>query len=830
MRPMRHHQARRRVAVLAVASMLTSPVTPLLQAQAPTPPAPKATAPAPPKPVTSPTSTAPASGTPAKPAPAPVAASAPRAPAPPSATAPADGGWPRAYATASGGKVLVYQPQVAEWTNQKHMVAFAAVSWQARTAPKPTLGTVKLEAETKVATGDRLVKFSTLKVTEANFPQVQKEQVRELTDEITRSIPDQERVIGLDRVLASVDSSKIIPREVKGLKADPPAIFYSETPAVLMNIDGEPIWSQIANNDLKYAVNTNWDLFLHDPSKTYYLRHNESWLQASAMSGPWQPAGKLPDSFKKLPADENWKEVKVAVPGKAFPKGAAPTVYVSQVPAELILVRGKPSYLMVADTKLLWLSNTESDVFRVGQTGTVYYLVAGRWFSAADFKGPWTFATPNLPKEFARLPLEHPRSRILASVPGTQQAAEAVLLAQVPQTARVSKKELKAPDVAYQGDPKFEAIPTTTVERALNTDKDIIKVGDLYYMCFQGVWFVAKTPTGPWEVTSSVPKQIYEIPASSPVHNVTYVTVEDDDDNDDWVTFATVAGYTGVMVGWGCAVWGSGYYYPPYYGFYGGYPYYYPFYPTYGYGAYYNPWTGAYGRSAVAYGPYGGAGVSARYNPRTGTYSRGAAAWGPGGARAYGQAYNPRTGAYGATRQGAGVYGSWGTTAVQRGDDWAQTARVTNRYTGNTTRVTRTDDGGAAISRRGPGQGGGTAIRTEGGDVYAGRDGNVYRKDGDSWQKYDNGNWNNADRPQPTQAQRDAAQQRAGDRAGSSATTSQLDRDAAARAQGSQRTRDYGSYKGSGGSSGAGSTYRPSGGSRGYGGGGMRGGGGGRRR
>ena len=34
------------------------------------------------------------------------------------------------------------------------------------------------------------------------------------------------------------------------------------------------------------------------------------------------------------------------------------------------------------------------------------------------------------------------------------------------------------------------------------------------------------------------------------------------------------------------------------------------------------------------------------------------------------EAYNPRTGTYGATRQGAGVYGSWGQTGVQRGDDW----------------------------------------------------------------------------------------------------------------------------------------------------------------
>ena len=75
---------------------------------------------------------------------------------------------------------------------------------------------------------------------------------------------------------------------------------------------------------------------------------------------------------------------------------------------------------------------------------------------------------------------------------------------------------MNAPEVSYQGQPQFEPIEKTTVSRAVNTDKDIIKVGDLYYMCFQGVWFMAKSATGPWEVTGSVPKQIYEIPLSSP--------------------------------------------------------------------------------------------------------------------------------------------------------------------------------------------------------------------------------------------------------------------------------------------------------------------------
>jgi hypothetical protein len=187
-------------------------------------------------------------------------------------------------------------------------------------------------------------------------------------------------------------------------------------------------------------------------------------------------------------------------------------VFVSTVPAEMILLDGKVRYQQLVGTSLYWVSNTESDIFRVGQSGPVYFLVAGRWFSSPGFEGPWTFATPSLPADFKKIPLEHPRSRVLASVPGTPQAAEAVLLAQIPQTARVNKKQLKAPEVAYAGDPKFEKVEKTKVERAVNTDKSIIKVGDMYYMCYEGVWFMGSSPSGPWSVASKVPGEIYEIP------------------------------------------------------------------------------------------------------------------------------------------------------------------------------------------------------------------------------------------------------------------------------------------------------------------------------
>ena len=755
----------------------------------------------------------------------------------------ADSGWPRAYSLPSEAQIVLFQPQVASWNDQKHVVALAAVSHVAKGEAKPTLGTIKLEADTSVATEERLVKFTNVKITESNFQTLPKEQTREIVNELEKNLPDEERIISLDRVLAYVDKSTITPKNVAGIKGDPPKIYFSKWPSILVSFDGEPIWSPIKDNELKFAVNTNWDVFQHTPTGLYYLRNDTTWLKATALNSAWSAAGKLPDSFNKLPDDENWKEVKASLPG--VPVKHPPSVYVTSDPAELLLLDGEPTYVPVPGTQLLWVSNTESDLFRYGKDGPFYYLVTGRWFKGNTILGPWNFATPELPEDFKLISLEHPRSRVLASVPGTQQAAEAVLLAQVPQVARVNKKEITAPEVLYNGEPEYEAIPGTQLQRARNTDKEIIKVGDMYYMCYEAIWFQANTPKGPWTLATSVPKEIYDIPASSQAHSVTYVTVEDDEDkDDDWVTYAAYAGYSGLMIGWGCTVWGSGWYYPPYYWYGGYYPIYYPPLRTYGYGAWYNPYTGRYGTAGRIYGPYGGVGFGARYNPGTGTYSRGAFAYGPYGARGAAEAYNPRTGTYAKTRQGSGAYGSWGSTSVQRGDDWVNTKRFTNSA-GNTTRVTRGDQG-SMISRRG--EGGRGFVGSNGENVYAGRDGNVYRRDQNgNWSKWDNGSWNGVQKPdqsvrdsmmnergrqQDRMAQRDGA---GGDRTGDSSRAQQMDRstyqnlerDRSARREGSQRTRDSGTYnRSSSPSRSSAGSYRGGGFSRGGGGGGFRGGGG----
>ena len=116
-------------------------------------------------------------------------------------TQPAAGVWPRWFETSSGGTVVMYAPQVNSWDGQKEMVFRAAVSYTYKESQKPDLGTVKVDAKTKVNMEDRLVIFTDLTVTETNFPTLARDKVQEVTTQLQDAMPVQERRPSLDRVL-----------------------------------------------------------------------------------------------------------------------------------------------------------------------------------------------------------------------------------------------------------------------------------------------------------------------------------------------------------------------------------------------------------------------------------------------------------------------------------------------------------------------------------------------------------------------------------------------------------------------------------------------------
>ena len=64
------------------------------------------------------------------------------------------------------------------------------------------------------------------------------------------------------------------------------------------------------------------------------------------------------------------------------------------------------------------------------------------------------------------------------------------------------------------------------LQYAMNANIPIIRVEEhRFFALNSGIWFQASSAFGPWVTAAAVPAEIYEIPASCPVHSVTYVRV-----------------------------------------------------------------------------------------------------------------------------------------------------------------------------------------------------------------------------------------------------------------------------------------------------------------
>jgi hypothetical protein len=728
-------------------------------------------------------------------APAPVAAAEAA-----SDEVPADNGWPRIL-SAKGQNFTVYQPQLDSWDGFT-LEAHAAVAMESGGEQPPIFGVVTLSAHTLVDKDERLVTLEDLKVADARFPSAP-EQAQTYGQTLQEALPKGIKSVSLDRLEAqlAIQQARRKSRE-QPLQNAPPRIVFMQQPSLLVYIDGEPQYVPVAGTELVRVVNTRV-LLLKDPAGKLYLHVLDGYMEAVAMSGPWSMAKTPPaDAAKAEAAARELRQIDL-LEGQEDPdskqkpslkSAATPQIIVATTPTELIVTQGQPNYVPISGTSLLYVKNTTADVFKLLTDQMTYVLLGGRWFRAKSSDGPWEFVpAKSLPKEFAKIPDTSPKENVKAAVPGTRQAQEALIANQIPTTARVDPKSVSFTPQT-DGEPKLAAISGTSLQYVLNASAPVIRIDEkTWYACQDGVWFIAPSLNGPWQVADTVPPVIYTIPPSSPVYYVTYVRVYRA--TPTYVYVGYTPGYYGAVVApGGVVVYGTGYYYSPWVGRYWyGYP------VTYGMGVgmAWTPWTGwafgfGFGRpyGAVWYrppapwwGPYYGWGYNARggvtawgpggwasttgniYGQRAGfsTVQRGAAGYnaftGNQWATRYGTAYNSTTGTLITGQKGAVknvytgnyAYGAGGTATNTKTGATAVGGKATvgNAYTGKSTTVggiTAGKPGEAPRSIVGAKGEQGSVIAVGGpGDkqVFGTKDGNVYRRG-------DNGKWEQVTPPANT--------------------------------------------------------------------------------
>ena len=597
-------------------------------------------------------------------------------------------GWPREV-DAGAMHITVYQPQVDEW-KQDRLVARAAVTVTRIANSIPMYGIVSLTARTDVDKESRIVTLENLKVSAVSFP-ANKSQESDVEHAIREHLREWPHTVTLDRLLADMAMTQAEGQnESVPVKNDPPKILYSAAPAVLILIDGQPVLRSAQGTPFQHVINTPATLLYDTTASRYYLDGGNVWMTAPTLDGPWTAATNPPSGLDQAKAQIEETEQKdphdhSLDPGPQPVAGAPPAVYVSTAPAELLVTQGAAQLSPIPKTKLLYVANTENNIFLDVSTQDYYVVLSGRWYQGKSLQGPWTWVSgTQLPKDFAKIPSESPKGSVLASVPGTEQAREAVISNQVPQTAAVRRTEAKF-EVRYDGEPQFRVIEGTSMEYAVNTSSDVIHLGASYYGCHNGVWFVAAAPVGPWVVADTIPPEIYQIPPSCPLFHDRFVYVYDS--TPDLVYYGYTPGYLGAYVYDGVVVYGTGWLYPPWIGGYWfGWPW------TWGFGFGYGYWGGGW-----FWRPYGG-----YWWNHNQWYAN----------RIYSGHWNPQ----------------WHPGDAER---FHNNANVYNRWQGNAIARTARPEGGAGVARAGQAH-----------DIYAGHDGQVWDHRGSNWYRQgSDGNW-----------------------------------------------------------------------------------------
>jgi hypothetical protein len=475
--------------------------------------------------------------------------------------------------------ISIYQPENASYIDNK--LASSSAFGVKKAGQEPVFGMLWTTSILDVDRENRRASLASVTIDEIRLPkEVTAEQKAKFQSLINEEFPKWEIEFSLDDLLASLEEVSVTTGELNNA---PPKIKFANEPTALILIDGEP---KLKDVEKGYELVENTGAFIIKEGKTghFYLKGGDFWYQSKMVLGPFESVKKVPSKIEAI-SKKAEPEQKDESETKDKYTGEAPKILIVTEPSELIVFDGEPKYSPLQNTNLLFVENTESDIFMDVNSQTYYVLLSGRWFTTTNLKGAWTYKpSDTLPDDFKKISSESKKANVLTNVPGTKEAKDAIYDAQIPQTAAV-KKDTKATTVKYNGNPEFKNVENLKLQYAVNTESSVFKDKNTYYLCDNAIWFKATTPNGPWQVSEDRPTDIEKIPASNPKYNTKYVYIYETSPTVVYVGYTP--GYYGSYVYGPTVVYGTGFYYNPWYG-----GFYYHHHYSYGFSIRYNPWYG----------------------------------------------------------------------------------------------------------------------------------------------------------------------------------------------------------------------------------------------
>ncbi len=297
--------------------------------------------------------------------------------------------------------------------------------------------------------------------------------------------------------------------------------FYDESNVVSIPGRAGVYYVQDSDNDV-YRYNNMW-----------YMNYSGDWYRANAYGGPWtfvgyrsvpQPVYTVPSSYRR-----SWSDYRDSHYDWSRSDRYSGNYTNSAVGGSLTLRIGDryngPNLGFYGQPRLrgvrghdgvYYVRDSDNDVYRYGNMWYLNYN--GDWYRASSYNGPWVFVGyRSVPRMVYTVPAQYRRTwRDYRDRHYTYRADDTNRYGNVggSVTLRIGDR-YNGPNLGFYDMPNMVRVPGRGVYYVQDSDYDVYRAGNYWYMNYNGDWYRAGSYRGPWIFVGfqSVPRDVYTLPA-----------------------------------------------------------------------------------------------------------------------------------------------------------------------------------------------------------------------------------------------------------------------------------------------------------------------------
>jgi hypothetical protein len=279
-----------------------------------------------------------------------------------------------------------------------------------------------------------------------------------------------------------------------------------------------------------YVQGTDQDVYRYN--NTWYMNYNGDWYRASSYRGPWTFVGyrSVPQTVYTVPANyrRSWSDYRDTHYDWARPDtyGGSSSYRSTAFGVSLRIgdrYRG-PDLGFYDEPRLrpvrgaygvYYVQDSRNDVYRYGNAWYMNYN--GDWYRATSYRGPWVFVGyRSVPRQVYMVPTQYRRTwrdyrdrhyiyRDTGYTRGYSRGGSFTL--------RIGDR-YRGPDLGFYDTPNLIRV-SGGVYYVQDSDYDVYRYGNYWYMNYNGDWYRAGSYRGPWIFVGyrSVPNQVYSVPS-----------------------------------------------------------------------------------------------------------------------------------------------------------------------------------------------------------------------------------------------------------------------------------------------------------------------------